>query len=162
MKPLTEKHIGKEDISKASEQLKENQEFIFVITSYLEDFLLELENEHRIEEILTPDESQAIPLRYINGYMQARELGFSSKCSRFYGRSKAFVHNGACFIEEYCKHAANDNCVSVLKDITLYCEIEEKDEKYGDYLVSIILDCDYEEYSFEEELDSNKINKKKD
>ena len=160
MKPLTEKHIGKEAFDKAFYQLKGKQEFIFVITSYLEDFLLELENEHRIEEILTPDEIQAIPLRYVNGYMQARELGFSSKCSRFYATRKAFVHNGAHFIEEYCKHVANDDSVRVLKDITLYCEIEGKDEKYADYLVCLILDSDYQEYPFEEESDSNINNNK--
>lgn len=124
MKTITEKHIGKKAYHEVLSKLGGNQEFIEVSAAYIEDFLIRLKNEDMIENDTTPAELLELPLRFIQGYTQSREYGFSKTWSHYYGQRKAYMNNNDYLLADCFQKVANENLELAIADLRLYCEVK--------------------------------------
>ena len=75
MNAILERHIGKDAYEAVLDKLNGNEEYREVATDYIEDFLIQLDEQSMLNEGASSDELLEIPLRFIHGYKQSREYG---------------------------------------------------------------------------------------
>lgn len=130
MKAIVEKHIGKEAYEAVLDKLNGNEEYREVAADYIEDFLIQLDEQGMLEEDASPDELLEMPLRFIHGYKQSREYGFSKAWSKYYGLRKAFVRNEDYLLAD-CFDVVSKECLDTAKkDLRLYCEVKRMNMVY--------------------------------
>ena len=124
MNAIIEKHVGKEAFEAVIDNLNGNEEYKEVAANYIEDFLMQLDEQEMLEEATNPAELLEIPLRFIEGYKQSREYGFSKAWSEYYGLRKAFMRNDDYLLAD-CFEAVANECLDTAKnDLRLYCEVK--------------------------------------
>ena len=130
MNAIVEKHIGKEAYETVLDKLNGNEEYKEVAADYIEDFLIQLDEQSMLEEDAPPADLLEIPLRFIQGYKQSREYGFSKTWSKYYGLRKAFVRNEDYLLAD-CFDVVSKECLDTAKkDLRLYCEVKRMNMVY--------------------------------
>ena len=121
---MIENHIGKEAYQDVLDRLSGNQEFIETSAAYIEDFLIQLDDQNMIEDNTTPAELLELPLRFIKGYTLSREYGFSRMWSYYYGQRKAYMGNNDYLLVDCFQKVAEENMEMAIADLRLYCEVK--------------------------------------
>ena len=130
MKAIVEEYIGKDAYEEVLDKLNGNEEYKEIATNYIEDFLIQLDKQSMLERETTPDELLELLLRFIHGYKQSREYGFSKAWSKYYGFHKAFIRNDDYLLAD-CFEAVLKECLDTAKkDLRLYCEVKRKNMVY--------------------------------
>ena len=75
MNAILERHIGKDAYEAVLDKLNGNEEYREVAIDYIEDFLIQLDEQSMLNEGASSDELLEMPLSFIHGYKQSREYG---------------------------------------------------------------------------------------
>ena len=160
MKPIIEKYIGKEPFEEKLNKLSGKAEFEKVFTSFLTNFLIELEEDNAIEEDDTPATLLDVPNDYIDCYVECRQNGFSKIWSEIRAKLKIMFDNNNTVIRCY-EEVAAVNKEEALKDLHVFCKLKKGDKRYTDFLIDYVINYGYAERPVEElAADFSKIYKK--
>lgn len=149
MRPIIEKYIGKKPFGEKVQKFSGNTEFEEVFTSFLANFLTELEEDNAIEEDDTPATLFDVPNDYIECYIECRKNGFSKIWSAMRAELKIMFDIDHVVYRCYEKVAAV-NKEEALKDLHVLCKINNGDKRYTDFLVDYVINNGYSERPIEE------------
>lgn len=149
MKLIIEKYIGKEALEEKLQKLSGNKEFEEVFTSFLANFLTELEEDNAIEEDDTPATLLDVPNDYIDCYTECRKNGFSKVWSETRSKLKIMFDNNNTVIRCY-EEVAAINKEEALKDLNVFCKLKDGDKHYTDFLIDYVINYGYAERPVEE------------
>ena len=149
MKPIVEKYIGKELFEKELNTFQGNQEYQDVFTAYLDNDLTELAKENDLYEDDTPKSLLLVSLKFIQSYIKCREQGFSQIWSFEYAElevsfdTKDFVYR--CY-----EKVVSDSKDQAVRDLRTFCEIQNGDTIYSDFLIEEVTNLRKDEKPIED------------
>ena len=160
MKPIIEKYIGKKTFEEKVQKFSGNKEFEEVFTSFLSNFLKELEGDNAIEKEDTPASLHEVPNDFIGFYIECRQYGFSKIWSTTRAKLKLMNDNHYAVFRCY-EDVAAVNKEEALKDLHVFCKLNNGDKRYTDFLIDNVINNGYSESPIEERAaDFSKIYKK--
>lgn len=149
MTPIIEKYIGKKPFKEKLEKLSGNTEFENVFTSFLTNFLRELEEDNAIEKDDTPATLLDVPNDYIDSYIESRQNGFSKIWSTTRAKLEIMLDTRNAVYRCYEEVAEVDKNLA-LSDLKVFCTLKNGDELYTDFLVDYVINYGYSERPIEE------------
>ncbi|MGI0107043.1 hypothetical protein [Salinimicrobium sp. WS361] len=160
MTKMIEKHIGKKPFEEKLEKFSGNTEFENVFTSFLTNFLTELEQDSVIEKDDTPATLLDVPNDYIDCYIECRQNGYSKIWSTTRARLEIMFDTRNAVYRCYEEVAEVDEN-KALSDLKVFCKLKNGDELYTDFLIDYVINYGYSERPIEElAADFSKIYKK--
>ncbi|WP_034889630.1 hypothetical protein [Gillisia sp. Hel_I_29] len=149
MKPIIEKYIGKKSFEEKVEKFTGNMEYEEVFTSFLANFLKDLEEENAIENDDTSATLLQVPNSYIDCYIDCRQNGFSKIWCTTRAKLRIMHDNNNTVIRCY-ENVAEVNKEEALKDLHVFCNLQNGDKRYRDFLVDYVINKGYSERPIEE------------
>lgn len=149
MRPIIEKYIGKKPFGEKVQKFSGNTEFEEVFTSFLANFLKDLEEDNAIEEDDTPATLLEVPIDYIDCYIESRQNGFSKIWSTTRADLKIMFDEDNAVFKCY-EDVAEVNKEEALKDLHVFCKLKNGDKRYTDFLIDYVVNNGYSEKPVEE------------